>query len=232
MEQPDDPAVTMLQTIAVTLLTPMFLPASLGDLNLARRAARAMINHYEASGPVELLAVVQIIAFAIAGLNALAFSMAEELPATVALRAANCADRLSKAEMRHRKQLKECRQAPATAEAAPAQPDTTPESSNPETPASEASPNEVPNGAPAAAPRPRRQTPRKAAEVTPAMYAVVHGLPLPAGHRQVPPHVQTQWRHAFGEAAIRVADEFLSNAPKCPTKKNRTPPFLKEGRVD
>ncbi len=48
------------------------------------------------------------------------------------------------------------------------------------------------------------------------MYAVVHGLPLPAGDKQVPPDIQTQWRHAFGQAAIRVANEFQAGLADLP----------------
>jgi len=180
-----------LTELAVTLLTPMFLIAARGDVGLAGQAARGMLEEYGATTQAAMLSVVQIIAFAMASLNTLTLSMAEDAPLNVALRACNCADRLSKAELRHRrlheKQQQEAAQAPpASTEAAEA--------------ASAASADEQP-----------RQTDEPRPPLPPQAEAVLLGRPLPSGPDApppVPPEVQAEWRQRFAKSAARVADGF------------------------
>jgi hypothetical protein len=181
---PDSP----IADLAVTLLTPMLLIAARGDVGLAGRAARAMLEDYGARTQAEILSVAQIIAFALACLSTLTLSMAEDAPPNIALRACNCADRLSKAEVRHRKLHEKQQQEAAKAPPPPA-----------ETPRQPVTPRPRPTGD---APPP----------LPPEMLAVLHGQTpsqTSADAREpVPSDVQAKWRRAFGESAARVADGY------------------------
>jgi hypothetical protein len=201
---PDTLPNSPLTDLAVTLLTPMFLTAAHGDAKLAGRAAEAMLEDYGANTQAEMLCVVQIIAFAMACLNTLTLSMAEDAPPNIALRACNCADRLSKAEMRHRtlheKQQREAAKAPTAA----------------------ASDEAVP-------PPPPYQAGDPPPPIPPAMLAVLHGhMPPETGQGEpllVPPHVQAEWRRTFGESAVRVANAYEAALGDLPPEEREAQRF-------
>jgi hypothetical protein len=211
---PDTQTDTLLTDLAVTLLTPMFLAAARGDTKLARRAARGMLEEYGANTQAEMLSVVQIIAFALASLNTLTLSMAEDAPANIALRACNCADRLSKAELRHRRlHEKQHLQAAKANEAPP-----------PSTEMIDPEADEAPTASP-----PRRQIGDTPPPVPPAMLAVLHGHKLPqtgpGAHPPMPLHVQAEWRRTFGESAERVANAYEAALGALPPEERETQLF-------
>jgi hypothetical protein len=216
---PDTQTDTPLTDLAVTLLTPMFLAAARGDTNLARRAARAMLEDYGANTQAEMLSVVQIIAFAMACLNTLTLSMAEDAPANIALRACNCADRLSKAELRHRKLHEKQQLQAAKANEAPAPSAGIIEAETDEAPTAVPRPRQTSNTPPGDTPPP----------VPPAMLAVLHGHKLPqtgpGAHPPMPPHVQAEWRRTFGESAVRVANAYEAALGGLPPEERETQLF-------
>jgi hypothetical protein len=171
-----------------------------------------MLDDYGANTQAEMLSVVQIIAFAMACLNTLTLSMTEDAPANIALRACNCADRLSKAELRHRRLHEKQQQQAAKASDAP--PPLT-ETIEPET-------DEAP------AP-PLRQTGDTPPPVPPAMLAVLHGHKLPqtgpGAPPPMPPHVQAEWRRTFGESAVRVAHAYEAGLDALPPEERETQLF-------
>ena len=79
------PADILLQFI-VTLLAPMFLTASCGDIGFARLAATHTIEAYRARNPADLVAVAQILAFGLAALGSLSMSMADGISMSMTLR--------------------------------------------------------------------------------------------------------------------------------------------------
>jgi hypothetical protein len=73
-------------SLLVALLAPLFLNAAAGDLTLARAAAAETIRSFRADTHSDLIAVAQIIAFAIAALASLSQSMDPDVPLPLALR--------------------------------------------------------------------------------------------------------------------------------------------------
>ena len=63
----------------VTILAPMFLTASGGDIHLARATALETVNAYRARTQTDLIAVAQIIAFGLGALGSLSLSLTDDL---------------------------------------------------------------------------------------------------------------------------------------------------------
>jgi hypothetical protein len=80
--QPED----VLTHLIVTVLTPMFLATTGGDLALARAAATHTVNAYTARNPIDLLLIAQTIALGLAVLSSVSLSMAENIPISLILR--------------------------------------------------------------------------------------------------------------------------------------------------
>jgi hypothetical protein len=83
--RPASPTPFLLDLL-ITLLTPMFLAATSGDLGLARFAAAETIESYRAQTNADLIAIAQIIGFGLAALAGLSQSMDDTIPVALALR--------------------------------------------------------------------------------------------------------------------------------------------------
>ncbi|WP_428484093.1 hypothetical protein [Rhodopila sp.] len=101
----------VLLNLIVTLLTPMFLMETGGDLTFARMAALETLNEYRAHTQMELIAVAQIIAFGLAALGSLALSMADDTPPLMMLRWRCNANALNRSAEQNRRALERCRSA-------------------------------------------------------------------------------------------------------------------------
>jgi hypothetical protein len=76
----------VLMHLVITLLTPMFLASTGGDLGLARAAATYTVNAYTARNPIDLLMIAQTIALGLAVLSSASLSMLENIPINLILR--------------------------------------------------------------------------------------------------------------------------------------------------
>src|SRR5580692_3895965 len=83
---PDIHPSDILTHLIVTLLAPMFLIASNGDILVARMAALETINAYRGRDHVDLIAVAQIVGYGLAALGSLSLSMADGLSPSMTLR--------------------------------------------------------------------------------------------------------------------------------------------------
>ena len=86
--QPDRPHARsdFLLTLIVTLLAPIFLGVTGGDIGLARMAALETVNDYRARNNADLIAVAQIVGFGLAALGSLSLSMADDISLSMTLR--------------------------------------------------------------------------------------------------------------------------------------------------
>ncbi|HET6609927.1 MAG TPA: hypothetical protein VFG62_24885 [Rhodopila sp.] len=114
--------VNDLVNLLIVMLTPVFLGPAGGDLRLARLGAQQALLAFKAEHHADWLTIAQIVAFGLATLNTLCLSFVEDLPIQAVLRLNNSADRLSKAEMRHRKVRQEPKGAAAPQPAQAIQP--------------------------------------------------------------------------------------------------------------
>jgi hypothetical protein len=114
--------VNDLVNLLIVMLTPVFLGPAGGDLRLARLGAQQALLAFRAEHHADWLTIAQIVAFGLATLNTLCLSFVEDLPIHAVLRLNNSADRLSKAEMRHRKVRQEPKGAAASQPAQAIQP--------------------------------------------------------------------------------------------------------------
>ncbi|WP_428483337.1 hypothetical protein [Rhodopila sp.] len=99
----------ILLNLVVTLLTPMFLIDSGGDLTFARMAALETVNSYSARDPMELLTIARIIGFGLAALGSLALSMADDTPPLMMLRWRCNANALNRSAEQNRRALQTSR---------------------------------------------------------------------------------------------------------------------------
>ena len=76
----------ILMNLIATLLAPMFLGVTGGDVTLARLAAIETINAYRAQNLADLIAIAQIIGYGLAALGSLSLSMADDLSLSMTLR--------------------------------------------------------------------------------------------------------------------------------------------------
>jgi hypothetical protein len=72
--------------LVVTLLAPVFVMASDGDILFARMAALETVSIYRARNPADLIAIAQIIACGLTALGSLSLSMADDLSLSMTLR--------------------------------------------------------------------------------------------------------------------------------------------------
>jgi hypothetical protein len=102
----------VLITLLVTLLAPMFVGASGGDIVLARLAAIETINDYRARNHADLIAVAQIIGFGLAALGSLSLSMAGDVPLSLTLRLRGNANACTRSAEHNRRAIREYRDDP------------------------------------------------------------------------------------------------------------------------
>jgi hypothetical protein len=97
----------VLMHLIVTVLTPMFLATTGGDLALARAAATHTVNAYTARNPIDLLLIAQTIALGLGVLSSVSLSLAENIPINLILRLRGNAASLHRAADRCRRALAE-----------------------------------------------------------------------------------------------------------------------------
>jgi hypothetical protein len=100
-------ATDVLTHLVVTLLTPMFLATTGGDLDQARAAALATVRVCTIRNPLDLLLVGQMIALSLATLSSISQSMADDLSINQILRLRGNAVSLHRASERCRAALPE-----------------------------------------------------------------------------------------------------------------------------
>ncbi len=198
------PSDMLLTDIAINLLTPLFLSAAQGDPATARQAARSMLLSCGARTDAELLTSVQIVAFLMASISMLSLAMSGDLAPTLMLRAMGCAERLSKAEQRHRQIFQAQQQQSA------------PKPRPPELPPELQATLAMPFGM-------QKPPARGPADFTPEEHATLleatmHGtVETDAyGNPIVPLDVQIAWRKSFAERLDPIADELAASAPALP----------------
>jgi hypothetical protein len=96
----------ILINLIVTLLAPMFLAATEGDIPLARTAALDTIIAYRVQNHLSLMAVAKILAFGLTTLGSLSLSMADDLSISMILRLRGNANALDRAGDRNERALR------------------------------------------------------------------------------------------------------------------------------
>ena len=110
--------------LLVTLLAPMFLAVSGGNIALARTAALETINGYQARSHADLLTVALIIAFGLAALGSLSLSLLDDVSISMALRLRGNANALNRSIEQNRRALGKIEPvAPSAPLSTPAQPE-------------------------------------------------------------------------------------------------------------
>jgi hypothetical protein len=109
---PSQPDAPFLLNLLITLLTPMFVSATGGNLDLARFAAAETIESYRAQTQADLIAIAQIIAFGLTALASLGRSMDDTLPLATALRLRGNANACNRAAHQNRAALTQPHPAP------------------------------------------------------------------------------------------------------------------------
>ncbi|MGD0108308.1 MAG: hypothetical protein ABSC06_30360 [Rhodopila sp.] len=106
---PDTPVrpADALISLIVTLLAPMFLCVSGGDIGFARAAALETLNAYGARNHSDLIAIGQIVAFGLATIGSLSLSMADDISLSMTLRLRGNATALNRAAEQNRRVLRE-----------------------------------------------------------------------------------------------------------------------------
>jgi hypothetical protein len=170
--------VNDLVNLLIVMLTPVFLGPAGGDLRLARLGAQQALLAFKAEHHADWLTIAQIVAFGLATLNTLCLSFVEDLPIQAVLRLNNSAERLSKAEMRHRKVRQEPKGTAALQQAQAIQPVPLPTAVRPAATDPSSAPPLARAEAPVAKPAPL-SVPAEAAVLQPAETT----QPAPAAHR-------------------------------------------------
>jgi hypothetical protein len=104
MENPVNRSAILLN-LMVTLLAPMFLGLTAGDIGLARMAALETVNAYRARDHADLIAITQIIGFGLAALTSLSLSMADDISASMVLRLRGNANACNRSAEQNRRAL-------------------------------------------------------------------------------------------------------------------------------
>jgi hypothetical protein len=102
--QPHHPTNTLMSLI-VTLLLPIFLGVTAGDIAMARMAAIETINDYRARNNADLVAIAQIIACGLAALGSLSLSMEDDISLSMTLRLRGSAVALNRSAEQNRRVL-------------------------------------------------------------------------------------------------------------------------------
>jgi hypothetical protein len=95
----------ILLNLIVTLLAPMFLGLTAGDIGLARMAALETVNAYRARDHADLIAIGQIIGFGVAALTSLSLSMAGDISPSMVLRLRGNANACNRSAEQNRRAL-------------------------------------------------------------------------------------------------------------------------------
>ncbi len=222
----------ILLNLVVTLLAPMFLPASGGNLGFARQAALQTVRDYQIEAQADLIIVAQIIAFGLAALGSLSLSMADDLSLSMTLRLRANANACNRSAGQNRQALRggqPCVMTPAgeaaldeaavLASVAAAQAATL----QPLPPASPSSP--TPTDTPSTNTAPVNAPPIGAASIP-------HHLQPPATVPQPPPPASTAAKPAaaisdserqsmWAAGAARIAAEFAAQLPDLPPAERR-----------
>jgi hypothetical protein len=103
----DQPEANPLLAFIVTLLAPIFLGVTAGDLTLARMAALHTINDYRARNHVDLIAIAQIIACGLAALCSISRSMDDDISLSMTLRLRGNAVALNRSAEQNRRVLQQ-----------------------------------------------------------------------------------------------------------------------------
>jgi hypothetical protein len=98
------PAQILMHLIA-TLLTPMFLGITGGDVGLARAAAIETVNSYRAQNLSDLIAIAQMVGYGLAALGSLSLSFGEDLSLSMTLRLLNNANACTRSAEKNRRGL-------------------------------------------------------------------------------------------------------------------------------
>ncbi|PPQ33198.1 hypothetical protein, partial [Rhodopila globiformis] len=93
---------TVCLNLVLIYLTPMFLWAADGDLDIARQAALETLDAYRARTAISLITAARLIAFELASLASLSQSMDDDLAPELALRFRGNAVTLDRAAERNR----------------------------------------------------------------------------------------------------------------------------------
>jgi hypothetical protein len=116
------PAQVLINLI-ITLLTPMFIAAAGGNLDLARAAAAETLDAYRVQSDSDLLTAALIIGFSLAALNALSRSMEDSIPLQMVLRLSGNANACNRSAQQNRKTLQQPVPEPAALPPHPSEPE-------------------------------------------------------------------------------------------------------------
>nr|WP_294523096.1 hypothetical protein [uncultured Rhodopila sp.] len=105
--------VDILINVIVTLLAPMFIAGTGGNIHHARIAALDTVKSYCAQNQASLMAVAKIIGFGLATLGSLSLSMADDLSIPMILRLRGNANALDRSSDRNERALKAWQALPA-----------------------------------------------------------------------------------------------------------------------
>jgi hypothetical protein len=114
----------ILMALIITLLAPMFLGVTAGDINNARLAAIETVNAYRARNHADLIAIGQIIGFGLAALGSLSLSMEDDISLSMVLRLRGNANALNRSAEQNRRALAETRRDDAASRQTAAEPET------------------------------------------------------------------------------------------------------------
>ena len=95
----------ILMNLIVTLLTPIFLGITGGDVGLARAAAIETVNSYRAQNLSDLIAIAQMVAYGLAALGSLSLSFGEDLSLSMTLRLRSNANACTRSAEQNRRAL-------------------------------------------------------------------------------------------------------------------------------
>ena len=98
------PSDILLNLIA-SVLAPIFLGVTGGDVTLARMAAIETVNAYRANNCADLISVAQIVAYGLAALSSLSLSFGDELSLSMILRLRGNANALNRSAEQNRRAI-------------------------------------------------------------------------------------------------------------------------------
>ncbi len=116
-----------LMNLIVSILAPIFLGVTGGDVNLARMAAIQAVNTYRVRHCADLIAVALIVAYGLAALNSLSLSFGEEVSLSMVLRLRNNANALNRSAEQNRRAMRRHVEPDVTEMMAPPEPPALPE---------------------------------------------------------------------------------------------------------
>jgi hypothetical protein len=206
----------LLMQLIVAFLAPMFLPATGGDLSIARAAAIETVSAYRAQTHADLIAIAQIVAFGLGALGSLSLAMADDIPPALALRLRGNANACNRAAEQNRRALQQ--NGPDTARPEPTRRDFVP------APGQDAYEAEI--IANVAITRQRAAEAWARAMATPP--TPVPAAPPAAAPNTKPPATfpgpattDQQWQAIWAAAMADVAAEYTADIPSLPPQQRR-----------